>query len=97
MKASSPAAAAVDSARGGFAEGHLGGMFSTGLQEMMQKEAYSCVHLEEEMHPAGTGLSQKPGPHPLQPLGEGKGWEERRDSAAVFSNLGLDVATLAYS
>lgn len=55
---------------------------------MMQKEAYSCVHLEEEMHSAGTGLSQKPGPHPLQLLGgEGKGWEERRDSAAIFSKL----------
>lgn len=43
---------------------------------MMQKEVYSCVHLVEEMYAAGTGLSQKPGPSPLQLSGgEGKGWE----------------------
>lgn len=46
-------------------------MFSTGLQEMMQKEVYSCVHLVEEMYAAGTGLSQKPRLFSL--------WEERID------------------
>lgn len=61
-------------------------MFSTGLQEMMQKEVYGCAHLVEEMYASSTGLSQKPGPSPLQLLGgEGKGWEERRASVAIFS------------
>jgi len=60
-------------------------MFSTGLQEMMQKELYSCVHLVGEMHAAGTGLSQKPGPSAFQLVAEEKkGWEERRVSAAIF-------------
>lgn len=44
-------------------------MFSTGLQEVMQEEVYSCVHLVEEMYAAGTGLSQKPRLSSLQSLG----------------------------
>lgn len=78
-KASPPAATEADAARSGSTWGHLGGMFSTGLQEMMQKEVYSCVHLVEEMYAAGTGLSQKPGPSPLLTVGrrgEGIGGEE---------------------
>lgn len=63
---------------------------------MMQKEVYSCVHLAEEMYAAGKGLSQGPSPAQLSG-GEGKGREERRASAAIFSNLGLDAAVLAYS
>lgn len=73
-------------------------MFSTGLQETMQNEVYSCVHLVEGMCAAGMGLRQKPGPGPLQLSGgEGKGWEERRASLATFSKLRLGVAMLAYS
>lgn len=46
-------------------------MFSTGLQEMMQKEVYGCVHLVEEMDAAGHGrLSQNPGSSLPEPLGE---------------------------
>lgn len=67
--ASLPAATEADTARSGFTRGHLGGMFSIGLQEMMQKEVYSCVHLVEEVYAAGRGLSQKPRPIPLQSLG----------------------------
>lgn len=64
-------------------------MFSRGLQEMMQKEVYGCVHLVEEMFAAGMGLSQKPGHSPLQLLGgQGKGWEEKRASVAIFSKSG---------
>lgn len=71
-------------------------MFSTGLQEMMQKEVYGCVHLVEEIDAAGMGLSQNPGPSLVEPLGERKGWEERRASAVIFSNLGLVSGTLTY-
>lgn len=58
-KASPPAATEADSARGGFTQGHPGGMFSTGLQEMMQKEVYGCVHLVEEMDAAGMDVWAK--------------------------------------
>ena len=73
-------------------------MFSTGLQEMMQKEVYSCVRLVEEIYAAGMGLAKN-----LDPV-LFNCWEERgRDGNKgellwqYFKNPGLDVAMLAYS